>query len=171
MNYSENGISKYSIDYTYDNNSRLVSEQKTTTGNTSAINMTEYGYDNNGNMLSKAWYNKNTSNEYELNINDVNADDSVGYEIYTYDTLNELTSYKNSKGDSASYAYLPNHYRMQKYVNKTSTYHIWDGENIVAESNGSSIIRSYVRGHQLLTDDERRTYMYDGHGNMVQQLK
>lgn len=106
MKYSENGNSKYSISYTYDNNSRLVSEQKTTTGNTLKTNITEYGYDNSGNMLSKAWYNKNTSDKYELNINDVNNDDSVGYEIYTYDALNELTSYTDSKGNEGSYTYI-----------------------------------------------------------------
>ena len=113
----------------------------------------------------------NTENNYELHINDVSIDDSVGYEIYTYDGLNELTGFYDSRGNESSYTYLPNHYRMSKTANGMTTYHIWDGENIVAESDGSKIIRSYVRGHQLLTDDERRTYMYDGHGNMVQQVK
>ena len=112
----------------------------------------------------------NTENNYELHINDVSIDDSVGYEIYTYDGLNELTGFYDSRGNESSYAYLPNHYRMSKTADGVTTYHIWDGENIVAESDGSKIIRSYVRGHQLLTDDERRTYMYDGHGNMVQQV-
>ena len=49
------------------------------------------------------------------------------------------------------------------------TQQIWDGDNIVAEANSSNVIlRSYTRGHQLLTDDDRRAYMYDGHGNLVQ---
>ncbi|MDO4302190.1 MAG: RHS repeat-associated core domain-containing protein [Clostridia bacterium] len=50
------------------------------------------------------------------------------------------------------------------------TQHIWDGDNVVAEANSANaILRSYTRGHQLLTDDDRRAYMYDGHGNLVQQ--
>ena len=171
MKYIENENEVYNIEYAYDRNSRLLSEKKTEPVNSGMFNVTEYGYDNNGNMLSKVWYEQNTENDYELHINDVSIDDSVGYEIYTYDGLNELTGFYDSRGNESSYTYLPNHYRMSKTANGMTTYHIWDGENIVAESDGSKIIRSYVRGHQLLTDDERRTYMYDGHGNMVQQVK
>ncbi|MDO4302186.1 MAG: polymorphic toxin type 44 domain-containing protein, partial [Clostridia bacterium] len=81
-----------------------------------------------------------------------------------------LTGYKNSKGTAAAYAYLPNHYRMSKTVDGVLTQQIWDGNNIVAEANSANaILRSYTRGHQLLTDDDRRAYMYDGHGNLVQQ--
>ena len=170
MKYIENENEVYNIEYAYDRNSRLLSEKKTEPVNSGMFNVTEYGYDNNGNMLSKVWYEQNTENDYELHINDVSIDDSVGYEIYTYDGLNELTGFYDSRGNESSYTYLPNHYRMSKTANGMTTYHIWDGENIVAESDGSKIIRSYVRGHQLLTDDERRTYMYDGHGNMVQQV-
>ncbi|MDO4302257.1 MAG: RHS repeat-associated core domain-containing protein, partial [Clostridia bacterium] len=81
-----------------------------------------------------------------------------------------LTGYKNSKGTAAAYAYLPSHYRMSKTVDGVVTQHIWDGDNVVAEANSANaILRSYTRGHQLLTDDDRRAYMYDGHGNLVQQ--
>ena len=58
---------------------------------------------------------------------------------------------------------------MSKIVDVVLTQQIWDGDNIVAEANSSNVIlRSYTRGHQLLTDDDRRAYMYDVHGNLVQ---
>ncbi|MDO4302188.1 MAG: RHS repeat-associated core domain-containing protein [Clostridia bacterium] len=75
-----------------------------------------------------------------------------------------------SGATAAAYAYLPNHYRMSKTVDGVLTQQIWDGDNVVAEANSANaILRSYTRGHQLLTDDDRRAYMYDGHGNLVQQ--
>lgn len=171
MSYTENGALKYNVSYEYDMNNRLTKELKTSSASNGYTNVTEYSYDKNGNTLSKVWYNKNADNSYEMFVNDFNSDNSVGYEVYTYDELNELTSLQNSRGNSASYTYLPSHYRMSKNVNGSVTYHIWDGENIAAESNGTSTVRSYVWGSQLLTDEDRRTYMYDGHGNMVQQVK
>ncbi|MDO4302192.1 MAG: RHS repeat-associated core domain-containing protein [Clostridia bacterium] len=95
--------------------------------------------------------------------------------LHDYDSVGNKSSV-TSKSDgtsgatAAAYSYLPNHYRMSKTVDGVVTQQIWDGNNIVAEANSANaILRSYTRGHQLLTDDDRRAYMYDGHGNLVQQ--
>lgn len=59
---------------------------------------------------------------------------------------------------------------MSKTVDGVLTQQICDGDNIVSEANSSNtILKSYTRGHKLLTDDDRRAYMYDSHGNLVQQ--
>ncbi|MEI3163794.1 MAG: RHS repeat-associated core domain-containing protein [Lachnospirales bacterium] len=175
---SEDGYDDYYVKYTYDKNNRLLKEKREnysidkSNEITDLVNytITEYSYDNNGNQISKAKYNQNIDNKFTISINDANTDDSTSYEIFTYDRLNELTEYKKSNGTTATYAYLPNHYRMSKTVDGVLTQQIWDGDNIVAEANSSNtILRSYTRGHQLLTDDDRRAYMYDGHGNLVQQ--
>lgn len=174
LEYNENGVDTYRTYYEYDKNNRLLNENKTVYNNQgSAIDhysITEYSYDKNGNQISKAKYNQNVENKFTVSINDINTDDSVGYEVFTYDRLNEIIGYKNSKGTTAAYKYLPNHYRMSKTVDGVLTQQIWDGDNIVAEANdANAILRSYTWGHQLLTDDDRRAYMYDGHGNIVQQ--
>ena len=175
---SEDGYDDYYVKYTYDKNNRLLKEKREnysidkSNEISDLVNytITEYSYDNNGNQISKAKYNQNIDNKFTISINDANTDDSTSYEIFTYDRLNELTEYKKSNGTTATYAYLPNHYRMSKTVDGVLTQQIWDGDNIVAEANSSNtILRGYTRGHQLLTDDDRRAYMYDGHGNLVQQ--
>ena len=175
---SEDGYDDYYVNYTYDKNNRLLKEKRENysidkaneTSDLVDYTITEYGYDNNGNQISKVKYNQNIDNKFTISINDTNTDDSTSYEIFTYDRLNELTSYKNSKGTTATYKYLPNYYRMSKTVDGVLTQQIWDGENIVAEANdANAILRSYTWGNQLLTDDDRRAYMYDGHGNLVQQ--
>ncbi len=175
---SEDGYDDYYVKYTYDKNNRLLKEKREnysidkSNEISDLVNytITEYSYDNNGNQISKAKYNQNIDNKFTISINDANTDDSTSYEIFTYDRLNELTEYKKSNGTTATYAYLPNHYRMSKTVDGVLTQQIWDVDNIVAEANSSNtILRGYTRGHQLLTDDDRRAYMYDGHGNLVQQ--
>ena len=42
-----------------------------------------------------------------------------GKEVYTYDGLNELKSYRGKNEQNATYEYMPNHYRISKTVDGT----------------------------------------------------
>ena len=72
-----------------------------------------------------------------------------------------------------SYTYNGQGLRSGKTVNGTTQKHIWDGQNIVLELRGSTVVSKYIRGinliySQLEGNTEKVYYLYNGHGDVVQ---
>ena len=87
---------------------------------------------------------------------------------YTYDIFNRLSSV-TQPGLKTQYTYKADNMRISKTVNGETTNHIWDGSNIVAETNGlGSVIDAYVRGGGLISSNQHGYYLFNGHGDVVQ---
>ena len=128
--YRDDDNPAYVTTYSYDKNNRLIKEnQVVSNGNAKWQNITSYGYDKSGNRLNRVEYkNKNVdSNKFNLGMIDVGSNSKgtgykysdYGKEVYTYDGLNELKSYRGKNEQNATYEYMPNHYRISKTVDGT----------------------------------------------------
>lgn len=171
----------YITTYSYDKNNRLIKEnQVVSNGNAKWQNITSYGYDKNGNRLNRVEYkNKNVdSNKFNLGMIDVGSNSrgtgykysDYGKEVYTYDGLNELKSYRGKNEQNATYEYMPNHYRISKTVDGTKTYQLWDNDRVVSEFDSELNMKINYRigtNGQVLSDSKENSYSYDGHGNLV----
>ena len=171
----------YITTYSYDKNNRLIKEnQVVSNGNAKWQNITSYGYDKNGNRLNRVEYkNKNVdSNKFNLGMIDVGSNSKgtgykysdYGKEVYTYDGLNELKSYRGKNEQNATYEYMPNHYRISKTVDGTKTYQLWDNDRVVSEFDSELNLKINYRigvNGQVLSDSKENLYSYDGHGNLV----
>ena len=171
----------YITTYSYDKNNRLIKEnQVVSNGNAKWQNITSYGYDKNGNRLNRVEYkNKNVdSNKFNLGMIDVGSNSKgtgykysdYGKEVYTYDGLNELKSYRGKNEQNATYEYMPNHYRISKTVDGTKTYQLWDNDRVVSELDSELNLKINYRigvNGQILSDSNENSYSYDGHGNLV----
>jgi RHS repeat-associated protein len=140
------GAINYSVSYLYDGNNRLVTETKTTNG---TDQLTTCGYDNNGNQTSK------------------------GSNTYVYDGLNRLTA-ATENGQNITYTYNADDLRRSKTVNGVTAIHVWDGQEMVAEFDGSGLLTDrYIRGINLVFADNgsgtnKTYYLNNGHGDVIQ---
>ena len=131
--------------YTYDRNNRLLTEVKQEGSSTLT---THYSYDNNGNQISS------------------------GVSLNQYDGFNQLIQVQ-SGAITASYTYNGQGLRTGKTVNGTTQKHVWDGQNMVLELRGGTVVNKYIRGinliySQLEGNTEKVYYLYNGHGDVVQ---
>jgi len=137
--------------YSYDANNRLITETKTTNG---VDEVTSYGYDDNGNQLTKT-------------VNSVNVLSNA------YDGFNQLKS-TISDNKTSTYTYNSDGLRTSKTVDGIVTNHIWDGQDIVGELNGTGEVTSkYIRGINLIafkdnSDVAIKYYLFNAHGDVVQ---
>jgi len=147
----------YSTAYIYDLNNRLTTETKTTGTKTET---TGYTYDNNGNQTIKQTVTK---------IGDTIQGTATTNN--TYDGLNQLTT-TNDGTVSSSYDYNTDGLRTSKTVAGTVAKHIWDGADIVLETDGSNAVKSkYIRGINLIYSDVnsvQKWYQFNAHGDVVQ---
>lgn len=179
--YGDADNPSYITTYSYDKNNRWIKEnQVVSNGNAKWQNITSYGYDKNGNRLNRVEYkNKNVdSNKFNLGMIDVGSNSKgtgykysdYGKEVYTYDGLNELKSYRGKDEQNATYEYMPNHYRISKTVDGTKTYQLWDNDRVVSEFDSELNMKINYRigtNGQVLSDSKENLYSYDGHGNLV----
>ena len=180
-NYGDEDSPAYIKTYSYDKNNRLTKESQVINDVSAKWqNITTYGYDKNGNRLNRVEYkNKNVdSNKFNLGMIDVGSNSKgtgykysdYGKEVYTYDGLNELKSYRGKDEQNATYEYMPNHYRISKTVDGTKTYQLWDNDRVVSELDSELNLKINYRigvNGQILSDSNENSYSYDGHGNLV----
>ena len=98
--YRDDDNPAYVTTYSYDKNNRLTKEsQIVSNGSTKWQNITTYGYDKNGNRLNRIKYKQNVDNtKFKLNLTDsAYKYYDYGKEVYTYDGLNELKTYRGKK--------------------------------------------------------------------------
>ncbi len=88
--------------------------------------------------------------------------------IYEYDINNRLK--KVTTADTiAAYSYLPDGRRASKTVNGVKTSHIWDGNNIVADTKNGTLTK-YIRSNKLeqaVTGDNIQNYTVDSRGDVI----
>ncbi|OPX41889.1 tRNA(Glu)-specific nuclease WapA precursor [Ruminiclostridium hungatei] len=101
--------------------------------------------------------------------NEVNAENSIT--INEYNGLNQLVKVTEG-GNTYSYTYNWDGLRASKTVNGVTTNHIWDGDQMVLETDGTgNVTNKYIRGINLIYSGEgenRRYFLYNGHGDTAQ---
>lgn len=161
------GDENYTVSSTYDNNNRLTKQTKSVGG--TQTEGAQYYYDNNGNQTFKQRFTYSTGELMSMSIG-TKSDD---IESFTYNAKNQLTGY--TKGSTnASYTYGANGLRKSKTVGSTVTGFLWNGQNLAAETNGSTVKNVYSYGPDGIQcgkiNGSDILYVKDAHGNTVTTL-
>ncbi len=188
-----NGSGVSQFDYTYDDEGNRAT--MTTTGGTvtysyndiyelagvSGLQTHSYAYDAVGNRTTADLisYTDNNLNQYAtVNSVSFSYDDngnltSDGSNTYTYDEENKLLTTMNS-ANSVSYQYDAFNRRVAKTINGTTTYYVYDADEVVAEYDSTNTLQSeYIYGDSidevLTMDRSLNTYYYhqDGLGSVT----
>ncbi|MDO5398912.1 MAG: RHS repeat-associated core domain-containing protein [bacterium] len=151
----------------YDLNNRLTKQTKT--NSSGAEEGYQYYYDNNGNQTFKQRFGYSTGTMMSASLSSYSHD----IESFTYNAKNQLTGY--TKGSTtASYTYGANGLRKSKTVGSTVTGFIWNGQNLAAETNGSTVKNIYSYGPDGIQcgniNGSDILYVKDAHGNTVTTL-
>ena len=169
-NEQRSGSNSYNITYTYDpvgNRVALINGGVRTTSTYDAANeliktqviagVTTITYDANGNtLLSRDPSNNRTS--------------------YTWDFENRMTQVTLPAAIVDTFTYNGDGQRTQKQDSTGTTKHVWDGENILLETDGSNIIQVVYTLEPMLYGSlisQRRSgvtasYLFDGLGSTIQ---
>ncbi len=156
--------------YTYNAGNQLLTEAITHGTEWKAI--TQYGYDANGNQISKLTQTLgNAGGEETVQMGTPGEDEPAapGIAFYMYNGFGELTGLQEN-GTTAAYTYNADGLRVSKTVNGETTTHILDGANVVADIQGTSISK-YNRGRELISmeqNGQKGYYVFNGHGDVVQ---
>ncbi len=157
-------------EYTYDEQNRLLNTSAYVTGGTDEVN-TYYGYDNNGNQISRWTQTEKTSGTEDavtLSELGINAADETA--VYEYDVFNRLTAIY--QGDTI----IENTYdgagdNISRVEDGVPVYHVYDGNTVILELDGNGAEKARnVYGRNLIareSDGEKAIYRYNGHGDVI----
>ena len=144
------GAESYVVNYTYDEANRLLSE---TGGKNGSATVTSYTYDGNGSLLTQA----------------ATSPSGISTASYSYDAFGRQTK-ASINGTVALYSYNAQGLRTGKTVGKQNTSFLLDGDNIVAETRGGSLVSRYVYGVNLVSCRSGSSLLYyhqNAHGDVV----
>ena len=144
------GAESYVVNYTYDEANRLLSE---TGGKNGSATVTSYTYDGNGSLLTQA----------------STSPSGISTASYSYDAFGRQTR-ASINGTVALYSYNAQGLRTGKTVGEQNTSFLLDGDNIVAETRGSSLVSRYVYGVNLVSCRSGSSLLYyhqNAHGDVV----
>lgn len=157
--------------YLYDKNNRLRTEIKEVG---EMQERTRYVYDGNGNQTLKSKEIQKMTQASGIEtigfyVADQNEERKIT--ISRYDGFNQLVRVE-SGNQTIQYTYNGNGLRATKSVDGIVTTHAWDGQQIVAELNGTGTVTSkYIRGINLIYTkdamDNKKYYLFNGHGDVV----
>ena len=157
-------------EYTYDEQNRLLNTSAYVTGGTDEVN-TYYGYDNNGNQISRWTQTEKTSGTEDavtLSELGINATDETA--VYEYDVFNRLTAIY--QGDTI----IENTYdgagdNISRAENGVPVYYVYDGNTVILELDGNGAEKARnVYSRNLIareSDGEKAIYRYNGHGDVI----
>ena len=177
------GLDKYTVDYTYDANNRLLKEVRT---DKKATEASEYEYDANGNRISaltETIHAKSDVRRIERHSIVVAPREKgkASIDLRAYNPFGELVQiYRDAM--RVHYVYRPDglrHSKQQVYPFKPDlnqkTTHYWDGQDIVAEVNATGALKAtYLRGAGSLIAQvigpDLFYYLHNAHGDVVQRI-
>ena len=98
---------------------------------------------------------------------------SPNVDTFKYNGFGEMIS-ATVGGVTTSYTYYANATRRTKTASGETTVHMWDGDNIIADTDGDYAIKSsYVRGLRLAeyrNGNETQQYSYNRHGDVTELI-
>ena len=165
---SKDGIIATNV-YSYDEQNRLTETVATTTGSSAEVH-TYFGYDNNGNQISKWVQSVGVSdgeNLVALGELGVNAADDMA--LYSYDNFNRLTGILQGNTTIRN-AYNGRGRKISRTTDGETRYYVYDGNTVIAELDGQKELKARnVYGRNLIsrTTDKPMIMSYNGHGDIV----
>jgi RHS repeat-associated protein len=151
---------------------------------TSGVQSHSYAYDKVGNRttVDSVNYTDNTRNQYTAvgGTNYTNSTNgnitSDGTSTFGYDAENRLVSFDTTgSSNDATYAYDALGRRVKKTVNSTSTFFVYDGDDIIADySSAGTLLREYIHGDKvdeilaMQAGTNTYYYHYDGLGSVTE---
>ena len=176
------GIDNYTTAYEYDLNNRLLTETRT---DKDCTEVGRYSYDNNGSQIRRAsevtegkkpW----SKPEKHLFVTEPKKNGKATLDIRKYNGFGQLIEiYRDAQ--RIDFLYRPDGMRHSKTVTHPfkplldrKTTHIWDGQNIVLETNQNDEIKAkYLRGFGLIAQvigEDLFYYLHNAHGDVVQRI-
>ena len=159
--------------YTYDMRNRLDVETKRANGEEEII---RYIHDFNGNQTKRFWEKftpgSNAPGRVSFNTGKF-GNGVVVLEKRSYNGFGELVNlYRDTL--ETTYTYQPNGLRLRKqFADGSSTSHIWDGAQIIAEfGNNGNVFARYLRGIGLVARDiggNLEYYLFNGHNDVIER--
>jgi RHS repeat-associated protein len=156
-------------EYTYDEQNRLLFTTKTAD---KTVTITNYSYDNNGNMLSELTEELIDDNGQEgaLGLSILGGGGLEGAVLYEYDARNRLVRVITGENTIAN-TYNGEGRRIAKATNGNTHHYIYDYDKIVLETDdtGQEVAHN-VYGLALVSrtvDGETLKYLYNGHGDVT----
>ncbi|MHB1247544.1 MAG: RHS repeat-associated core domain-containing protein [Sulfuriferula sp.] len=152
--------------YQYDAANRLTGLIYTKPDTTILTALT-YTYDANGNRISQnlnAPTDTPFSATYDANGNLVQRQSATGTVTYTWDARNRLTGISGPSG-TASFKYDALGRRTEKTVNGQTVQYLYDGDQAIAELQGSAIGATYLTGLQI--DEVLARYSASGDRTLI----
>lgn len=140
--------------YIYDAQNKLQSMTKVEAATPTVTKTTAYTYDSNGNQIVETGDNGST--------------------YYYYDAENRLVriKYPNSQVPETTSTYNGDGQRVQMSDDLNNTYYLYDGTNVIADTDGTGVIKSYYlrgpSGNLINTEMNNKKYYYatDGQGSV-----
>ena len=176
------GIDNYTTAYEYDLNNRLLTETRT---DKDCTEVGRYSYDNNGSQIrrtsevtegKKPW----SKPEQHLFVTEPKKNGKATLDVRTYNGFGQLIEvYRDAQ--IINFSYRPDGLRHNKTVTypfkpllNRKTTHVWDGQNIVLETNQNDEIKAkYLRGLGLIAQvigEDAFYYLHNAHGDVVQRI-
>jgi RHS repeat-associated protein len=189
-----NGSNSSSIDWSYDDAYRLLSETNNNSAGTPILRTT-YSYDSVGNRLTMGvgvgtpittTYSYNVLDQlvtagnaqyyYDNRGNLIRVNDGSNQTNYQWDAADRLRNVTVPGGGSASYSYDADGRRVKQVSGATTSNYLWDETStygdVVLETDGSGAIQtSYVLGDSELLSQKKGTsapnyFLKDGQGSV-----
>jgi RHS repeat-associated protein len=181
------------VTWTYDNTYQLKNEQRS---GSNSYNIT-YTYDPVGNRLTEINGGVRTTSAHDAANELVKTQVAAGVTTITFDANGNLLLSRNPSNQRTSYTWdfenrlsqvalptgVPNTFvyngdgqRVQEQDSTGTTRHVWDGQNILLETDGSNIIQVVYTLEPMVYGDlisQRRSgttsfYLFDGLGSTTQ---
>ena len=153
-------VSSHSYSYSYNSKNQLLSMTESVTGL------------NNG---ESATYQSQTAYTYDANGNTIKAETGTDVAEYTYNQLNQLTSYESPDGTVTQYGYDGTGMRTSKTQNGITTKYYWDRGYIANEGVNSTITATNYIGLTGIIGRESGTdtdyFFKNGHGDVVANMR
>ena len=165
---SKDGIIATNV-YSYDEQNRLTETVAATTGSSAEVH-TYFGYDNNGNQISKWVQSVGVSDgENSVALGELGVNAADGMALYSYDNFNRLTGILQGNTTIRN-AYNGRGRKISRTTDGETRYYVYDGNTVIAELDGQNELKARnVYGRNLIsrTTDKPMIMSYNGHGDIV----
>ncbi len=138
--------------------------------------VTLYKYDNNGNQLAAVHRRPVSGDKPEFHLDLSLGQNRLNENVVNHYDVQDQLSRVLTGNSKLSCQYDSDGYRTSKTVNGTTTYFVWDDDQIVMELDEKGNVRKrYIRGNSLISADsgegtESVYYVMNDHGDVAQLL-
>lgn len=138
--------------------------------------VTLYKYDNNGNQLAVVHRRPVSGDKPEFHLDLSLGQNRLNENVVNHYDVQDQLSRVLTGNSKLSCQYDADGYRTSKTVNGTTTYFVWDDDQIVMELDEKGNVRKrYIRGNSLISADsgegtESIYYVMNDHGDVAQLL-